>query len=93
MRYSNIYGRKHIYIAKFHIEMLKKHINYELKIKNNWYHLSLPYNLFNKRLYGFYITPDGTPGNSIYYRPKRDWGLVEPNDPSYLRLINDTSRS
>ena len=93
MRYSNVFGRKHIYIGKLHIEILKRHINYELRGKENWYHFSLPFNPFNKQLYGLYISPDGTPSSATYYRPKRDWGLVEPNDPKYLSVLDDTSRS
>jgi hypothetical protein len=37
--------------------------------------------------YYFYISPDGTPNEAVYYRPKKHWGIEEPNDPSYHEAV------
>lgn len=84
-----------INLGELNITVMRSHANYELKVGRNYYHLSVPFNPFVSHLYGFYISPDGTPGSATYYRPKREWGLVEPQDPEYLALIygNDQDTS
>lgn len=47
-----------------------------------------PSRCFGLRLgYYFYISPDGTPSDAIYYRPKKYWGIEEPNDPAYHKAM------
>ena len=90
---SKLGKRFFIHFGRFNITLMNHHANYEMKAINNYYHLSLPFNPLNKKLYGFYKSPDGTPSGATYYRPKRDWGIIEPQDPSYKKLVDDTSRS
>jgi hypothetical protein len=52
-----------------------------------------PSRCFGMRLgYYFYISPDGTPNEAIYYRPKKHWGIVEPDDPTYLKLMEEKTK-
>lgn len=81
IRYPN---RAYLHSKFLNLEMFKSHINYTWWFGGECYCVSIPFNLFNKKKYGMFISPDGTPGNARYYRPKREWGLVEPwLDPGY----------
>lgn len=93
MRYSKFGKRRNLYIAGLHFEILKRHTNYNFKFRGEYYSISIPYNLFNKRLYGMHISHDGTPSNARYYRPKREWGIVEPwLDPAYQKALNERGK-
>lgn len=47
-----------------------------------------PSRCFGMKLgYYFYISPDGTPGEAIYYRPRKHWAIEEPNDPAYHKAV------
>lgn len=53
-----------------------------------------PSRCFGMRLgWYLYISPDGTPSSATYYRPRKHWPLVEPNDPEYIDLMERKRRA
>ena len=65
--------------------------NYQRK-DGMWVCFRPPSRCFGMKLgYYFYISPDGTPGNATYYRPRKHWAIEEPNDPAYLKTQEETT--
>lgn len=89
MKFHKFRNRAYLYTALLNLEIFRSHINYTWKWRGEYYRLSLPFNPFRKDKYGFEISEDGTSGNARFYRPKREWGLVEPQDPEYLELMRN----
>lgn len=88
MKYSKYFSRRYISSKYLNVEILKHHANYKWVFREMHYHLSLPFNPLKISKYGLYISRDGSPNEAHYYRPKSDWGIVEPiNDPAYLKAV------